>query len=598
MVKPKYLVTARKYRPQRFSGLVAQSHVAQALTNAFKLDRLAHAYLFTGPRGVGKTTAARILAKAINCTGKQDGEVEPCCACPSCLDFESQRSLSIFEIDAASNNKVEDIRELRENIRIPPQGGRRKVYIIDEVHMLSNAAFNALLKTLEEPPPHVLFIFATTEPHKVLPTILSRCQRFDFRRIPTSEIVLHLTMICEQENITVDEDALHLIAHKGDGSLRDALSTFDQAVALCGSVITYSTLAEAFRTVDVEFYFEATQHITDRASGPILSLAERVTSEGYDIKEFLDGLAEHLRNLLITITLGEAALVDISRNLRDRYAKTGKHFTETVLLRLLMIVDETQIKVPVSSSPRLTLELSLLKMVNITSSIDLSKALEQIHRLERSLSQNPQPTHRQQPASKPETTPPVKVSTPSPPRTSAPPTRPIQEPDQKQFSRSSMAIGGRPALELRKQKASTRTEKEPTAEQPQTEPQTARMPSAEEYWNQIVPILESHTEVRGISTLTKSIPLALQGQVLQLGVRNKIDLNLAEGPVLSEIINQALKKHPDRIVTSVQFKIEPERFPPLEANQEDLLQKLKEKTPTIQQLDSAFGLRLVPSTTP
>ena len=381
----RYLVTARKYRPAVFSDLVAQDHVADTLKNAIRLDRLAHAYLFSGPRGVGKTTAARILAKAINCETpleERPDNAEPCCECDSCQSFEDGRSLNIFEIDAASNNKVDDIRELRESVRIPPQGSQKKVYIIDEVHMLSNSAFNALLKTLEEPPPHVLFIFATTEPHKVLPTILSRCQRFDFRRIPVPRIVTRLRHICDREGIEADEESLMLIARKGDGALRDALSAFDQAVSLCGETLTYSELAQALGVVDRDLFFDLVDHVANSNSGGVLQLVQRVMSTGYDLQEFLAGLTEHLRHLLVAHTLGPEALSDIAESARPRYVESSARFSEADLLRLLMIVGDAETDVKQSSQPRLKLELALLNMAHLSRAGDLQQALDQLSTLE------------------------------------------------------------------------------------------------------------------------------------------------------------------------------------------------------------------------
>ena len=587
MAKSQYLVTARKYRPQRFGELVAQAHVAQALINALRLERIAHAYLFTGPRGVGKTTAARILAKAINCTGNQGDEVEPCLDCPSCDDFETQRSLSIFEIDAASNNKVEDIRDLRENVRILPQGGRRKVYIIDEVHMLSNAAFNALLKTLEEPPPHVLFIFATTEPHKVLPTILSRCQRFDFRRIPTNEIVRHLMTICEGEGITADEDSLHLIAHKGDGALRDALSVFDQAVALCGSNLDYSKLTDALRVVDVDLYFEATRYITEQETGAILSLAERIISDGYDIKEFLGGLAEHVRNLLITITLGETALIDVSKNLRGRYIEAVKGFTETTLLRLMMVIDETQARLPVSTSPRLAVELALAKMTHLAKSVDLSEALEQIRRLEHARPGS-QPTHAPQ-------TPATLPSQPAPTQTTPQRSKPADPPQtpKTQHSRkppASAALGGRPALEQRK--------KTPENHQP-VEPAHAPVEAhadLQESWKLVLKTLEERSDVPEIRTLQNSIALGVRNQYLEIAVRDEIHVTVTEkNENLKKAVTEAMQSRPELANMRVKFVANPDLFPTVEIDPDAEFQELKEKIPALKQLDDAFGLRVVHS---
>ena len=382
MASQHYLVTARKYRPALFHELLSQQHVTETLSNALRLDRLAHSYLFCGPRGVGKTTAARILAKAINCTDRDPESSEPCRKCSSCEDFETGRSLNIFEIDAASNNKVEDVRELRETVHIPPQNSLKKVYIIDEVHMLSNAAFNALLKTLEEPPPYVLFIFATTEPHKVLPTILSRCQRFDFRRIPVTDIVDHLRFVADRESVTYDEESLLLLARKGDGSLRDALSAFDQAVALCGTGLTYSDLATAMRVVDIDLFFEATAHVAAGSSEGMLRLVDRIVGGGLDLREYLTGLAEHLRNLLVVCSMKDTSLIEASEATKDRYAKAAPAFTESHLLRMLMIVDDAASAMAESTSPRLKLELGLLKMASVKGSLSLSKALKQLDRLE------------------------------------------------------------------------------------------------------------------------------------------------------------------------------------------------------------------------
>ena len=381
----RYLVTARKYRPSLFKEVVAQEHVTETLKNAIRLERLAHAYLFSGPRGVGKTTAARILAKAINCeTPKEEreDEAEPCCECDSCESFEAGRSLNVFEMDAASNNKVDDIRELREKVRIPPQGEQKKVYILDEVHMLSKQAFNALLKTLEEPPAHALFIFATTEPHKVLPTILSRCQRFDFRRIPVPKIVERLREVCEVEGVEADEESLMLLARKGNGALRDALSAFDQALSLCGSTLAYGELTQALGVVDQDLFFKLTDHVATQNTAGMLKLVRHVVRSGYDLQEVLVGLAEHLRNLLVGHSLGGDALEEVAASTRTRYAKEAERFEEADLLRLLTMAGEAEDEVKQSPQPRLKLETTLLKMAQLRRSADLREVLEKIDRLE------------------------------------------------------------------------------------------------------------------------------------------------------------------------------------------------------------------------
>ena len=408
MSDQRFLVTARKYRPQRFAELVAQEHVTGTLKNAVRLDRLAHAYLFTGPRGVGKTTAARILAKAINCTApladRTDG-AEPCRVCDSCRSFEEGRNLNIIEIDAASNNKVDDVRDLRETVRIPPQGARKKVYIVDEVHMLTTQAFNALLKTLEEPPPHVLFIFATTEPHKVLPTIQSRCQRFDFRRIPVPDIVEQLRSICVAESIRSDDGSLVLLARRGDGALRDALSVFDQAVSLCGEDLTLDELSRALGIVSEDLYFDATDCIAAADTSGMLRLVDRIVRSGYDLLEFLDGLAEHTRNLLVALTMPDPELIEASLETRERYVRHASSFSEPQLLRLLALVDRALEELRVSRQPRLRLELALLQMASLPTQVDLRNVLARIDTLAGAPAATPRPAPSQ-PAPKPVATPP------------------------------------------------------------------------------------------------------------------------------------------------------------------------------------------------
>ncbi len=380
----RYLVTARKYRPQTFADLVSQEHVSETLQNALLHDRLAHAYLFSGPRGVGKTTAARLLAKAINCEtplDKRDG-AEPCRTCERCQNFEEGRSLDVTEIDAASNNGVDDIRDLQERLRIPPQGANRKVYIVDEVHMLSKPAFNALLKTLEEPPPHVLFIFATTEPHKVLPTILSRCQRFDFRRITVPQTVDRLGEICTAESIDADDASLHLIARKGDGALRDALSIFDQAVSLCGTTLRYAELAEALGVVETDLFFDVTERAKAGDRAGLLQLVETLVGRGYDLQEFLAGLAEHLRGLYVAVSTGAANLIEADAATRDRYLAAAANLTEPDLLRALLVTDEAEREIKNSPQPRLKLELALLKLASLERIADLRTLIQKLERLE------------------------------------------------------------------------------------------------------------------------------------------------------------------------------------------------------------------------
>ncbi|MEX0719343.1 MAG: DNA polymerase III subunit gamma/tau [Balneolaceae bacterium] len=366
-----YRALTRKYRPLTFEDIVSQEHVSSTIQNAIKQNRLSHAYMFCGPRGVGKTTMARVLARTINGI---DAEV----------DGESlNQTLNIIEMDAASNNKVEDVHHLRESVRIPPQNGRYKIFIIDEVHMLSKQAFNALLKTLEEPPEHAIFIFATTEPHKVLPTILSRVQRFDFKRIPVDEIVQRLRKISLDENISIDEESLHVIAKKADGALRDAVGLMDQAIAFCGDTITYNELLQALNVVGIDRLFEFMDCVKANEADKGLELINTLLQEGYDIQEYLIGLTEHLRNLYIAHHSEKLFLVEASEDTKSRYKKSAPDFSRDDLMRMLHIVSEAQIKLKDASQPRIQFEITLLKLIHMERTEQLSKLLSELDDLKK-----------------------------------------------------------------------------------------------------------------------------------------------------------------------------------------------------------------------
>jgi len=362
-----------------FEDVVGQSHVTATLRNAIERNRLAHAYLFSGPRGTGKTTMARILAKAINC--RQPKGLNPCNECDICEEITNSRSVDVFEIDGASNRGIDEIRNLRDAVRYGPSKSKYKVYIIDEVHMLTKEAFNALLKTLEEPPPYILFIFATTEVQKVPLTILSRCHRFDFRRISIDEIVTRLKYIAQEEKITIDEDSLLLIAKKGDGSLRDAQSIFDQLVSFCGETITATQLMDALSLVDQELFFTTTDLIKERNTKGGLELVENIIQRGYDIREFLSGLLEHLRNLLVVRSTGSTMLIEASETYKKRYQTDAGSFSEYDLLRLMKIVTETEAAVKWSTQPRIRLEAGLLQMIKLDSTVEIQELLKQIEEL-------------------------------------------------------------------------------------------------------------------------------------------------------------------------------------------------------------------------
>jgi len=360
-----YIVSARKYRPSTFESVVGQRALTTTLKNAIATQKLAHAYLFCGPRGVGKTTCARIFAKTINCmTPTADGEA--CNECESCVAFNEQRSYNIHELDAASNNSVDDIRQLVEQVRIPPQIGKYKVYIIDEVHMLSASAFNAFLKTLEEPPRHAIFILATTEKHKILPTILSRCQIYDFNRISVEDTVNHLSYVAAKENITAEPEALNVIAMKADGGMRDALSIFDQVVSFTGGNITYKSVIENLNVLDYEYYFRLTDCFLENRVSDALLLFNDVLNKGFDGSHFITGLSSHCRDLLVSKDAATLPLLEVGASIRQRYQEQAQKCPLQFLYRAMKLCNDCDLNYRASKNKRLLVELTLIQVAQLT----------------------------------------------------------------------------------------------------------------------------------------------------------------------------------------------------------------------------------------
>lgn len=360
-----FIVSARKYRPATFDSVIGQAALTTTLKNAIKSKHLAHAYLFCGPRGVGKTTCARIFAKTINCKHLTDAS-EACNACESCVSFNEQRSYNIHELDAASNNGVDDIRSLIDQVRILPQIGKYSVYIIDEVHMLSQGAFNAFLKTLEEPPKHAIFILATTEKHKIIPTILSRCQIYDFNRISVSDTVAHLKYVAKKEGVKIDENALNIVAQKSDGGMRDALSIFDQLVSFCGNEIDYQGVIDNLNVLDYEYYFRLTNAFLEGKVSETLIIFNEILNKGFDAFRFVVGLGSHLRDLLVCKDPQTISLMEVGADIGKRYEKQAQQCDENFIVNALKISTDCELNYRISSNKRLLVELALIRICQLT----------------------------------------------------------------------------------------------------------------------------------------------------------------------------------------------------------------------------------------
>ncbi|MBO4923770.1 MAG: DNA polymerase III subunit gamma/tau, partial [Bacteroidales bacterium] len=368
-----YIVSARKYRPDSFESLIGQDNIARTLKNSILRGQLAHAYLFCGPRGVGKTSTARIFAKTINCA-HPNADMEPCGECESCVSFREGRSYCIHELDAASNNGVDDIKALMEQVQIPPQVGRYSVYIIDEVHMLSQAAFNAFLKTLEEPPAHAIFILATTEKHKILPTILSRCQTYDFNRIGVADIVKNLRDIAGKENVSIDDESLHIIAQKADGAMRDALTIFDQTVAFCGADVHYEDVIRNLNVLDYEYSFRLVDAFRAGDYASAMLTFDEILAKGFNAQHFISALSSHLRDLIVSRTAGLDALLDLPASLKQRYRAQADACTLQFLYDALTITTQCEAGYKAAINQRLHIEFALMKLAFLSKGVPVTSA--------------------------------------------------------------------------------------------------------------------------------------------------------------------------------------------------------------------------------
>ncbi len=584
-----YRALTRKYRPQNFEDIVSQDHVSSTLMNAIKQNRLSHAYMFCGPRGVGKTTMARVLARTIN-------EID------SSVDGESlNQTLNVVEMDAASNNKVDDVHHLRETVRIPPQNGRFKVFIVDEVHMLSKAAFNALLKTLEEPPEHAIFIFATTEPHKVLPTILSRVQRFDFKRIAVDEIVRRLRKISEDENISIDDESLHVIAKKADGALRDALGLMDQAIAFCGDNITHNELLQALNVVGTDRLFQFMNCVKAHNADEGLELINTLLQEGYDIQEFLIGLTEHLRNLYIAHHSKQLHMVEASEDTKTKYKDSAPDFSRDDLMRMLHIVSEAQIKIKDANQPRIQFEITLLKLIHMERSENLAKLLSDLEEvkknsknLDTSSSEPLEPASQEKKKSTPDSQPvDLKNSTEEEPKQESSVLEKETETEEKPDDEFDI---GAPALKTRfsqpKQTRSTidtaELKTETKAENTEVQ-KSVKIEDIKNAWPEFINSLNGSVSSILKMQTERALPVRLKGSELSLECDNQLAKTM-----LDEQARELAGKLQECIGVLLRFNVEvSQKVKQTEArNPYERFKEIQQKDPMVQSLVERFGAEL------
>ena len=594
-----FVVSARKYRPATFASVVGQTHITSTLKNAIARGQLAHAYLFCGPRGVGKTTCARIFAKAINCFSPIDNEA--CNECESCRSFNEGRSFNIHELDAASNNSVDDIRSLVDQVRIPPQVGRYSVYIIDEVHMLSAAAFNAFLKTLEEPPAHAIFILATTEKHKIIPTILSRCQIFDFNRIRVEDSVGYLKYIAQQEGVTYDDESLNLIAQKADGGMRDALSMFDKAVSFCGQSLSYREVARSLNVLDYDTYFTTVETLMAGDYTRALLLFDRVLSAGFSAQTFMAGLAQHCRDLLMCRDAQTLPLLEVTGTLLDRYRAQAATCDGEFLFGAITLLAQLDATIRTATNRRLTVELGLMKLCRLSQ-----KKNEPIGDLESfelpplngavvapSVAQptssvpQPQPTAPQPTAPQPVATAAPAAAQPTPQPTT---TKPAPQPTSRPTNTSRTSISGASLASLLS-KASTKSSDE-SAEQAATNPLVSIDPMTEQKI--------ANARERFIAKLREqSVRMALAFDTM------RVDGNCLTIEAESEVLEDEIRHHKSAVLHllaetagvngSIDLEIvrpEVEYRAPKPIRVEDRMAYLAEKNPLVAKLRKALELEL------
>ena len=605
-----FIVSARKYRPATFQTVVGQQHITNTLKNAIKNNQLAQAFLFCGPRGVGKTTCARILAKTINCENLTD-QGEACGVCHSCQTFQNGNSFNIHELDAASNNSVDDIRSLIEQVRIPPQAGKYKIYIIDEVHMLSQAAFNAFLKTLEEPPSYAIFILATTEKHKILPTILSRCQIFDFNRIKVEDMAGHLADIAGKESVSFDSDGLHLIAQKADGGLRDALSMFDQIVSFSNKNVTYKSVIDNLNILDYDYYFRLTDSLLAQEVPQALVIFDEILSHGFDGNHFITGLASHFRNLLVGKDPITLKLLEVSEGIKQRYQQQSQATSASFLISGLSIANQCDLNYRTSKNQRLQVELALIKLCHIQSALNLSQMpLNGSASPEGLLKKKPEPVtnNTPEPVKHPDAQP---VAYKQPERTSAAASEPVPAAVEKPqpvspTSSAETPPAEKPKISMPKPGLMAGTSLIPnlndlSANYSKTEEEKVDYVSGEskqpfnaetmlKFWNEYAQKIKLENKINIFTLMTSNAPTLLENYQIEVIIENKIQENQLSNEKI-DLLNFLRVQLQNFSVDIVTKQIERTNKKRLYTSQEKY-QHMVEKNPSLEEFRRRFNLDL------
>ena len=607
-----FIVSARKYRPITFQTVVGQQHITGTLKNAIKNNQLAQAFLFCGPRGVGKTTCARILAKTINCRNiGADGEA--CGVCDSCVSFQNGNSFNIHELDAASNNSVEDIRSLIEQVRIPPQAGKYKIYIIDEVHMLSQAAFNAFLKTLEEPPSYAIFILATTEKHKILPTILSRCQIFDFNRIRVDDIAQHLAEIADKEGVAYDQDGLHLIAQKADGGLRDALSMFDQIVSFSSKNVNYKAVIDNLNILDYDYYFKLTECLLAGDVAGALLIFDEILSHGFDGNHFITGLASHFRNLLVSKDTSTLKLLEVSDGIRQKYNLQSQSASLSFLISALNITNQCDLNYKTSKNQRLQVELALIKLCHIPSLINLSgteSSVIQSGEVKKKLKPIAEPAVPESASIPPEKAIPYPAASLEEPEkqfpeaaeilvTAAATELPEETPNEENEEKRSRISIGKPSLSINSSlipnlndlEANYSRKEEEKPEYLSGESQAAfDSDSLIRHWNTYAEKIKKEGKINIFTVMTAAPPVLLEDFLIELVIENKIqdDLLSSEKVELLNYLRVELKNFSIDLKTRLMEQSQKKRL----YTSSEKYQHMLEKNPNLDEFKRRFNLDL------